>query len=118
MPTLCVQRETPSLVPTLQYLSVYQARSKRYCQVFVHGSGFLSPAIGTTVVQFGSYGTLPTTYYHAHMLSFLVPLDVAPGTYPVSVLNLNDNLLARNSRFAEPPQYLASWSELPFDVLP
>lgn len=116
--SLCIttQREPPSLQPILLFLSTHRATAKRFCKVFVHGDRFLSPAIGSTLVQFGDYGTLPATYYHSHMISFLVPLDAAPGIYAVSILNINDNLLNRGSMHSQPPETLTSWAELPFII--
>jgi hypothetical protein len=76
----------PSFNPILNSLSVTSSSAGSYSLVYVNGSNFLPN--GTTSVKFGNYGYLPITYYSSFNLSFVVPLNVAPGNYNVQVVNV------------------------------
>ena len=65
----------------------------------INGSNFLPPCYGTTYVNFGPfnqfsgpYKHLPITFYSTSAISFVVPLNLGPGTNNVQVGNIyNDN---------------------------
>jgi hypothetical protein len=75
----------PSFTPVLSGLSVTTSSSGVYSLVYLTGSNFLP---NSTFVKFGNYGYIQATYYSSFNLSFDVPLNAVPGTYPVSVVNL------------------------------
>ncbi len=76
----------PSFTPRLDNLSVTSSSAGVYSLVYVNGSNFLPN--GTTTVQFGILGYVPTTYYSSFTLSFVVPLNAVVGDYPVTVVNI------------------------------
>jgi hypothetical protein len=76
----------PSFTPILSDLSTISSPLGDYSLVYVNGYNFLPN--GTTVVKFGNYGYVSTTYYSSFNLSFVVPLNVAVGNYQVQVVNI------------------------------
>jgi hypothetical protein len=84
----------PSFTPVLNALSVNSSPSGSYSLVYISGSNFLPN--GTTFIKFGNMGYMPVTYYSSFELSFVVPLNAAPGNYDVHVVNLY------NSNFSPP----------------
>ena len=84
----------PNFTPVLNVLSVNSSPSGTYSLVYISGSNFLPN--GTTFIKFGNMGYMPVTYYSSFELSFVVPLNAAPGNYDVQVVNLY------NSNFSPP----------------
>jgi len=81
----------PSFTPTISSLSKTTSKSGTYSLVYINGTNFLPSSLGTTYVIFGNI-SLPITFYSSFNISFVVPLNVTPGNYPVSVVNVyNDN---------------------------
>lgn len=76
----------PSFNPSLYNLSETTSVTGVYSIVYVNGSNFLPN--GSTFIQFGNLGYLPVTYYSSFNLSFSVPLNATPGSYPVRAINL------------------------------
>jgi hypothetical protein len=101
----------PSFTPNLLSLSVTTSASGAYSLVYINGSNFLPN--GTTFIQFGSFGYLPVIYYSSFTLSFVVPSNAVPGSYPVKVVNLyNGNFsppvnqsYTGNLNFSQPINY-------------
>ena len=75
----------PSLTPTLSNLSKTSSNEGAYAFVTVTGANFMPN--GTTFIKFGAV-YIPAIYYSSFELSFTVPLNTLPGTYPVFVVNL------------------------------
>ena len=76
----------PSFTPLLTGLSVNSSPSGKYSLVYITGTNFLPN--GVTFIKFGNMGYIPVTYYSSFNLSFVVPLNAAPGNYAVQVVNL------------------------------
>jgi hypothetical protein len=83
----------PTFTPNLFNLSVTTSDSGSYSLVYVDGSNFLPNE--TTFIKFGNIGYLPVIYYSSFNLSFVVPINAAPGNYPISVVNLYNNNFSR-----------------------
>ena len=89
----------PSFTPTINSLSVSSSVHGAYSNVMINGSNFLPPCYGDTYVNFGyfnqfsgPYKHLPITFYSTSAISFVVPLNLGPGTNNVQVGNIyNDN---------------------------
>lgn len=80
----------PSFTPILSDLSVNNSKSGTYTLVYVKGMNFLPN--GTTIIQFGNMGYIPTIFYSSFNLSFEVPLNATVGTYDVKIINIyNEN---------------------------
>ena len=77
--------EYPSFTPILSNLSTTSSPSGVYSLVYISGSNFLPN--GTTLVKFGNE-YLPVIYYSSSYLSFVVPLNVTAGNYPVQTANV------------------------------
>jgi hypothetical protein len=75
----------PSFTPILSSLSITTSPSNGYSLVYVSGSNYLPD--GTTIVKFGGQ-YLPVIYYSSFYLSFVVPLNLNPGNYPVQIANI------------------------------
>ena len=85
----------PSFTPTINSLSVSTSVHGTYSNVMINGSNFLPPCYGTTYVNFGPfnqfsgpYNHLPITFYSTSAISFVVPLNLGPGSYNVQVGNI------------------------------
>jgi len=76
----------PSFTPILSSLSTTTSPSGGYSMVYISGSNYLPN--GVTLVKFGGYGYLPVIYYSSSYLSFVVPLNLNPGNYPVQIANI------------------------------
>lgn len=77
--------EYPSFTPILSNLSITSSPSGVYSLVYISGSNYLPD--GTTLVKFGNQ-YLPVIYYSSSYLSFVVPLNVTAGNYPVQIANV------------------------------
>jgi hypothetical protein len=75
----------PSFTPILSNLSTTTSSSNSYSLVYVSGYNYLPN--GTTFVKFGNE-YLPVIYYSSFYLSFVVPLNLNPGNYPVQIANI------------------------------
>lgn len=79
----------PDFTPVLSSLSETSSGIDEYKKVVITGENFMPN--GTTQVQFGSYGVVPTTYYGSGMMSFVVPQGLLPAIYAVQVINIYNN---------------------------
>jgi len=75
----------PSFTPVLSGLSTTTSPSGGYSLVYISGSNYLPDEV--TIVKFGN-DYLPVIYYSSSYLSFVVPLNLNPGNYPVRVANI------------------------------
>jgi hypothetical protein len=75
----------PSFTPILSSLSTTTSPSGGYSLVYISGSNYLPD--GVTYVKFGNE-YLPVIYYSSSYLSFVVPLNLNPGNYPVRIANI------------------------------
>jgi hypothetical protein len=78
----------PSFTPTINSLSTTSSTKGSYSVVYIDGSNFLPPSIGTTYVNFGVYTNLPVIFFSSSYLSFTVPLNAPIGNYSVIVVNV------------------------------
>lgn len=103
-----IQQTYPSFNPELYNLSETSSDSGAYSLVYINGSNFLPN--GTTFIKFGTFGYLPVTYYSSFNLSFVVPLNVLPGNYPVSVVNLYNGNFSPQINQSTPGNFVFSQS--------
>ncbi len=75
----------PSFTPILSSLSTTTSPSGGYSLVYISGSNYLPD--GVTYVKFGNE-YLSVIYYSSSYLSFVVPLNLTPGNYPVRIANI------------------------------
>lgn len=76
--------QIPSITPTIYSMSVNTSTQKMYSCVYVNGSNFLPN--GISFIQFGTI-PLPVVFFSSFSLSFIVPLNMSSGNYPVTVVN-------------------------------
>ena len=76
----------PSFKPIINNLSVTTSIAGQYSLVYINGNNFLPNAI--TYVNFGSYTSIPITFYSSFNISFVVPLNATAGNYNVVVVNI------------------------------
>ena len=78
----------PYFSPIIFSLSVTKSVSGSYSVVYIFGSNFLPPTIGTIYVNFGSYTQLPIIFFNNSCVSFVVPLNAKVGEYLVKVVSI------------------------------
>jgi surface protein len=93
----------PPFAPTINSLSVTSSSTPGiYSRVYINGTNFLPPSIGTTYVNFGGYTNLPITYYSSFSISFVVPLNATAGIYNVVVVNIYDGNFSPPVKYTHP----------------
>jgi hypothetical protein len=83
-----ILRTYPSFTPTILSLSTTSSANGVYSVVYINGSNFLPPCIGTTYVNFGVYKNLPVIFFSSGYISFTVPLNAPIDNYSVVVVNV------------------------------
>lgn len=78
----------PNVNPIIYTLSQNSSNVGLYTVVAITGQNFTP--YGTNV-NFGSYKNLPTIYYSAFNVSFIVPMNALIGNYNVQVITNNNN---------------------------
>ena len=78
----------PDYTPVITTLSPDSSTVGKYKQVYVYGNNFsMGSKIGYTVIKFNNI-TIPVTFYGSDSVSFVVPVDLPAGVYPVQVMNI------------------------------
>jgi hypothetical protein len=81
--------EYPNFTPEIYHLSTNTSDAGAYTQVKIFGQNFsFGSSIGRSVVNFGSYKSLPITFYGSTGISFVVPSNAQQGIYSVQVVNV------------------------------
>lgn len=79
----------PNFTPVILDLSVHSSEAGAYTQVTIFGNNFSSgSAIGYSVVNFGDFTNLPTTFYGSTRISFTIPTIAKSGVYNIQVVNV------------------------------
>lgn len=90
----------PSFTPIINSLSVTTSVSAGYSLVYVSGENFFP--YGTTYINFGPYKQIPITFFNSFYISFVVPLNVPAGTYPVTAVNVYNGNFSPGVNFSYP----------------
>jgi hypothetical protein len=90
----------PSFKPIIFNISPNTSVSGAYSLVYITGMNFFPN--GTTYINFGPITNIPITYYGSFNISFVVPVNISPGTYDVNAVNIY------NGNFSTPVQYTYS----------
>ena len=80
----------PTTVPVIYNLSPNQSVLGDYTLCYINGLNFSKEnTTGNSTVTFGNITNIPVTFYSSLNLSFVVPNNLAPGTYQVQIVNNN-----------------------------
>jgi len=84
------QYSYPNTTPIIYNLSITQSVLKDYTVCYINGLNFSKEnTTGNSTVTFGDIANIPVIFYSSLNLSFIVPNNLAPGTYEVQVVNNN-----------------------------
>ena len=97
----------PSLNPRIEYLSVDNSKAKYYTMVYITGTNFLPPSIGSTYINFGDYKNIPIIFFNTTSIAFIVPQTATFGKYNINVVNVN-NVFSKSSNNSYPGSLLTS----------
>jgi uncharacterized protein (TIGR03437 family) len=107
-PTCSLSRNNlPSFTPVIYGLSQDSSKTKAYTVVYIIGKNFLPN--GTTYVKFTNIDNIQNTYniqviYYSSMnISFIVPSNLAPGKYNVTVVNIYSGNLSLPVQYTYTP---------------
>jgi len=80
----------PNTTPIINNLSITTSNINDYTVCYINGLNFSkNNTTGNSTVTFGNIKNIPVTFYSSLNLSFVVPNNLAIGTYPVQVVNNN-----------------------------
>ena len=80
----------PTTIPVIYNLYPNQSVLGDYTLCYINGINFSKEnTTGNSTITFGNIKNIPVTFYSSLNLSFVVPNNLAPGTYQVQVVNNN-----------------------------
>lgn len=80
----------PDISPEIYKLHPAESILTNYTVCYILGSNFSkSNTTGNSTVTFGNITNIPVTFYSSLNISFVVPNNLATGTYAVQVVNNN-----------------------------
>ena len=80
----------PNTTPVILNFSPAESQVDNYTVCYINGLNFSKEnTTGNSTVTFGSITNIPVTFYSSLNISFVVPNDLAVGTYSVKVVNNN-----------------------------
>jgi hypothetical protein len=74
---------TPTMNPSISSLSNTISAPGVYSLIYINGQNFLPY---NTTINFGTTKNIPIVLYSSFYISFVVPLNVSEGTYPIQVV--------------------------------
>ena len=101
----CVQKRglRPSIVPVIFNLSTNTSKAGEYQLVNITGENF---RYNNTQVKFGNISNIAITYNSSFNISFTVPINLLPGTYPVYVTTINKLNVIPNIVYSSASTYI------------
>ena len=93
----------PSIVPVIFNLSTNTSKAGEYQVVNITGENF---RYNNTQVKFGNISNIAITYNSSFNISFTVPINLLPGTYPVYVTTINKLNVIPNIVYSSASTYI------------
>lgn len=80
----------PNTSPIIYSIFPAESQVDNYTVCYINGLNFSKEnTTGNSTVTFGSITNIPVTFYSSLNLSFVVPNNLAAGTYNIQVINNN-----------------------------
>jgi hypothetical protein len=100
----CTQKKgfRPSIVPLVFNLSTNMSKAGEYQVVNITGENF---RYNNTQVKFGNISNIVITYNSSFNISFIVPVNLLPGTYDVYVTTINKLNVIPNTVYSNASTY-------------
>jgi len=93
----------PNITPIIYNLSQDTSPQGDYALVYITGNNFLLD--GMTRVNFGSYTSLPVTFFSSVTLSFIVPAGAPVGVYSVRVTTVDNTQVVPSTMYSNGVDY-------------
>ena len=101
----CVQKKgfTPSIIPVILNFSTNISKAGKYQLVNITGENF---RYNNAQVKFGNISNIAITYNSSFNISFIVPINLLPGTYAVYVTTINNINVIPNIVYSSASTYI------------
>ena len=93
----------PSIIPIIFNLSTNTSKAGEYQVVYITGENF---RYNNTQVKFGNIANIVITYNSSFNISFIVPVNLLPGTYNVYVTTINKINVIPNIVYSSATNYI------------